>query len=96
MPLEPLSEDEDIGKRKREVQVAERVSAFLNDEIIKETLDGLLHGAQNDWLFTVDREARDQLWLKVQGLTVFIETLRQLIESGKMAAIQLEAHEKDD
>lgn len=89
MPLEAPTKDEEIGMRKREVQVAERISALVNDEIIKETLDGLLHGAQNEWLTTLDRDQRDQLWLKVQGLTVFIESLRQLIESGRMAAIQL-------
>ena len=59
-------------------------------EVVKTTLNDLLHGVQNDWLRETNREARELLWQKALGLQEFIGVLRGLIETGKMAHLQLQ------
>jgi hypothetical protein len=70
--------------------VANRISDLLNDPIIDQSLNGMLHGLQNQWLITQRAEDREALWLRAVGLQEFITTLKSLIDSGKMAATQLE------
>jgi len=95
--LEPnYDPDAQKASLKQEVYVAQRISEFLNDEIIAKTLNGMLHGLQNDWLVTQTAQEREALWIRVQGLQEFLVTLRSLIDSGKMAAVQLESFTNDD
>lgn len=83
-------DDAQISRLKREVQVGMEISALVNNELVKETLDGLLHGIQNEWLGEPNQEARELLWQRALGLQEFIGKLSSLINSGKMAAHQLE------
>lgn len=87
---ETFEQADEIGKLKREVHVAQRIADLLGDEIVAETLNGMLHGLQNQWLETAHPSERESLWLRAQGLKEFLSTLSSLIDSGKMAAIQLE------
>jgi hypothetical protein len=79
-----------IGKLRHEVSVGLEISALLNNTIVKSTLDGLLHGVQNEWLGETNREARELLWQRALGLQEFIGVLKSLIDTGKMAHSQLE------
>ena len=76
-----------------EVQLGQRISALVNDEIIQKHLNGLLHGYQNMWLDELDPSVRNQLWLEAHALTTLIESLRSVINSGIMAAQQLELNQ---
>lgn len=85
-----------IAKLKAEVGVGLEISALINNETVKKTLDGLLHGIQNRWLATPDRDQRELLWQKALGVQEFVATLGQLIDTGKMAAHQLDSMKNDE
>lgn len=84
------------GKLKHEVGVGLEISALINNETVKKTLDGLLHGIQNAWLTEPNRDQRELLWQKALGVQEFVATLGQLIDTGKMAAHQLEQMRNDN
>jgi hypothetical protein len=46
-PYDPGAE---IARLKQEVHVASRISELVNDELVAATLNGMLHGLQNDWI----------------------------------------------
>lgn len=85
-----------VAQLKHEVGVGLEISALINNETVKKTLDGLLNGIQNEWLITPNRDQRELLWQKALGVQEFVQTLRQLIETGKMAAHQLEQVRNDN
>lgn len=80
----------ELAQLKREVGIGLEISALINNETVKTTLDGLLHGIQNAWLKEPNREQRELLWQKALGVQEFVATLGSLIDTGKMAAHQLE------
>lgn len=93
---ETYNRDEDIAARKAEVYVATRISDLLGDPEVDRVLNGMLHGLQNEWLECMNKDAREHLWIRAQGLQEFLSTLQGLIETGKMAAAQLELMKHDD
>lgn len=93
---QPYDRDADIARLKQEVYVASRVGELIGDELVSATLNGMLHGLQNEWLLTKNSAERESLWLRAQGLQEFLATLRSLIDSGKMAAQQLESMKNDE
>lgn len=86
----PFENADEVGRLKREVHVAQRIAELLGDELVDKTLNGMLHGLQNQWMDCANSAERESLWLRAQGLKEFLNTLSSLIDSGKMAAIQLE------
>lgn len=92
----PYDRDADIQDRRQEVYVASRISDLLNDEHVDKALNGMLHGFQNQWLVEQNKEARELLWIKAQGLQEFLNTLQALIDTGKMAAAQLASMENGE
>lgn len=87
--------DQDIADRRTEVYIAERIQGLLGDPEIDKVLNGMLHGFQNQWLTETNKEVRELLWIRAQGLQEFLSTLQGLIETGKLAAAQL-ASMRDD
>ena len=85
----------DIAARKHELYVATRIEALLKEPEVDKALNGMLHGFQNAWLTEMNKEARELLWIKAQGLQEFLNTLQDLITTGKLAAAQL-ASMRDD
>lgn len=80
----------EISKLKQEVNQGLRIAALVDDELVKKTLDGLLHGLQNQWVGEPDQKAREALWQRATGLLEFINALKALIDTGKMANVQLQ------
>jgi hypothetical protein len=78
-----------------EVWAGQRMSDFLNDELMKEHLNGLLHGWQNAWLDATQVGEREQLWLRTRALRDFIESLQSVVTTGQMAAAQLEQDQNE-
>ena len=81
---------EQKAQLKFEVGRGLEIAALVENETVKKTLDGLLHGVQNEWLSEPNRDARELLWQRALGLQEFIAALRTLIDTGKMAHAQLE------
>lgn len=83
-----------IGKLRHEIGVGLEISALVNNSIVKSTLEGMLHGLQNEWLGELNRDARDILWQRALGLQEFLRTLGTLVETGKLAAHQLDFEQR--
>jgi hypothetical protein len=92
----PYDRGADMAARKQEVYIATRIESLLHDPEVEEALNGMLHGFQNSWLFERNPEVRETLWIKAQGLQEFINTLQELINTGKMAAAQLASMENGE
>lgn len=86
---------EELAQLRNEVAKASVISSLIGNDEVQAVLNGLLHGAQNDWIAATDRETRELLWLRARGLTDFTEALRTIIETGRMAAMQLEQYKRD-
>jgi len=89
-----LMSQEDRSKRQFELGRAREISAMLDSEVIKATINGIIHGIQNEWMNTMDREQREFLWQQGQGVHKFVATLQGLVDTGKLAAEQLRADDK--
>ena len=79
------------GKLEFEVQVGMRMAALINDELVKKTLDGLLHGIQNDWGAEQDVAKREVLWHRFNAIVDLVSALKSHIDTGKFAVAQLES-----
>jgi len=84
----PMS-DEDRRARQSETWAGERMSQFLNDELMQKHFNDLLHGWQNQWLDAPTVEQREELWARTRALRDFLESLQSVINTGEMAAVQL-------
>jgi hypothetical protein len=80
---------EDRSARHYEVGVGREIDAFLSNEIIKKTITGILNGIQNEWLVQPRADARELLWQQAQGVQKFVATLKELVDTGKLASEQL-------
>jgi predicted DNA-binding protein with PD1-like motif len=78
-----------LGKLQHDINVAREVKALVENEHVKATLNGMLHGLQNAWLDEMDAKAREGLWIRAAGLKEFLATLDSLIEGGKIASANL-------
>src|SRR5215469_8788590 len=81
---------EDKALRQGEVWAGQRMSQFLNDELMQEHFNNLLHGWQNAWLDATTVEQREELWARRRALRDFIESLQSVINTGEMASRQLQ------
>lgn len=84
----PMS-DEDRQARQAEVWAGQRMKEFLNDELMQQHFNDLLHGWQNMWLDAESPEEREKLWARSRALRDFIESLQSVINTGEMASVQL-------
>lgn len=82
--------EEDYQARRDEALRGAAVQGLVDEPIIKEILNGILHSCQNQWLEEQKAEEREALWQQVQGINKFIGTLSSIINTGKMATITLE------
>ena len=82
---------EDLQLR-QELDRASRAQALLNDELLREAIDTLRARISDD-LFSSpvrDSEGRERLWLMHRLLASVEGHLKTLVETGKMANLQLE------
>src|ERR1700748_2409849 len=86
---ETMTED-DYQARRDEALRGAAVQGFVEEPIIKEILNGILHSCQNQWLEEQKADEREALWQQVQGVKKFTDALREIINTGKMATITLE------
>ena len=74
-----------------EVWRAEKARQFLEDEMIKEALDGIKERLIEEWSKTPvkDPEMREKIWMMYNIHQNFIARLKEHIETGKLASLQL-------
>ncbi len=77
--------------REQEVWRAEKAKQFLNDEMIKEALDGIRDKIIQQWADTPikDIELREKVWMMYNIHKNFIERLQEHIATGEMASLQI-------
>jgi hypothetical protein len=90
MPLDAAQ----LSKLKSEVHLGKEIAALIDNQTVKKALDGLIHGLQNEWLVTPTAIERELLWQKGVGVQEFVAALRSIVDTGKMAAAQLELEER--
>ena|ERR1700748_357273 len=88
------AEKEARGRLEYEIQRGMRIAALINDPVVKETMDGLIHGVQNQWAAEEDQSKREVLWYRFNALRALVVALGQIVDTGKMANIQLNGPEK--
>lgn len=86
MPLEAA----ELSKLKSEVHLGKEIAALIDNTAVKNALTGLLNGIQNEWLVTPAMAQRELLWQKAIGVQEFVAALRTIVDTGKMAAAQLD------
>jgi len=79
----------ELAQLRQEVGLGIEIASLINNETVKKALDGLLHGIQNEWLVTVNRDERELLWQKQLGVREFIGALKTIVDTGRMAQYQL-------
>lgn len=79
-----------IAKLKSEMHLGKEVAALIDNTVVKNALTGLLNGIQNEWLVTTAMAQRELLWQKAIGVQEFVAALRSIVDTGKMAAAQLD------
>lgn len=83
------------GRLRFEINRGTEVAALLNNEIVRKTVNGILHGIQNEWLREVNPQQRELMWQQAQGVQKFVASLGSIIDTGKMATYQLKAIENE-
>ncbi len=74
----------------QELARANECSQILNNQYVREALDGIKEGLVAQWQKTPIREVelRERIWGIYCAADKFEELLRSHIETGKMAAVQ--------
>lgn len=86
--------DAQLAQCRAEIGKGREIANLIENETVKGILNGMLHGYQNRWLITETAEARELLWQKALGIQEFIDALKSIIDTGKMANHQLEQDRK--
>lgn len=75
----------------QEVWRAEKARQFLEDEMIKEALNGIRDAIIEQWSNTPikDTDLREKTWMMFNIHKNFIDRLKEHIETGKLASLQL-------
>ena len=75
----------------QEIWRAEKARQFLEDEMIKAALDGIRDAIIEQWSNTPikDTDMREKTWMMFNIHKNFIERLREHIETGKLASLQM-------
>lgn len=81
----------DDGRLREEMALGSRARQLMADELMVGAFDKLRAGYAEQWAYCGNPELRDRLWLKTQALNDVQADLTTMIETGKMAAIQLAA-----
>jgi len=82
--VKPLTPEQEVWR-------SEKARQFLEDEMIKEALDAIRDKIIQQWADTPikDTEMREKIWMMFNIHKNFIERIREHIETGKLASLQL-------
>lgn len=82
----------DDGRRahlRQEVELGQRMLALLNDEQVAKCISQAKAAVHAEWEDEVNADKRNELWLKLVGMRLFIDSLNRVVETGKLAGRSL-------
>ncbi len=84
-----MAEDDQLY---REIDRARQAQELIEHPLLREALDTYRQRLQAEWSASParDTEGRERLWLMVKTVEVVEQHLKELIETGKLATVQLE------
>jgi hypothetical protein len=82
------------ARLRQEAVLGEKISGLLKDEDVNGCLQAMREELRTAMENEFDREKRDLIWLELNGLRTFLQSVNRVIETGHMAVKSLQDEAK--